>query len=309
MTRQLLAATAAIALMSGVALAQNAPATDQPMKPPVTTDQSSATTTPEAGGTNTNSTAETKMPDAAPGAAADMGNPDAAKAAMAPDAKAAGGDAGAKMPTDSASSTDTGAKMPTDSASSTDAGGGASDMNKTGSTDTAATPPAAETSTTTAATPPATDSSTTAAAPAAPSTTADTKSIAAGEPVSGDDLIGRKVVGSDDEKLGSVSDVVLDSKTGQIRQVVISSGGFLGIGAKTVALDFDSVTVEPEGGIKANSVTQKDIDSMPEFDVSSETKSLDEKVPEPAAGPTAPMGGAGMGAGSPAPASPAPAAQ
>jgi hypothetical protein len=63
-----------------------------------------------------------------------------------------------------------------------------------------------------------------------------------------------------------------------------------------VALDFEDVEILPEGGIRAKSVTQADIEGMPEFDVAAETKSLDAPAPEPAPGPAAP------GAGGPAPA-------
>jgi sporulation protein YlmC with PRC-barrel domain len=46
---------------------------------------------------------------------------------------------------------------------------------------------------------------------------------------------GTDVVGSDDKKIGDVSDILFD-KEGKIEAYVISVGGFLGVGAKDVAL-------------------------------------------------------------------------
>jgi hypothetical protein len=46
---------------------------------------------------------------------------------------------------------------------------------------------------------------------------------------------GTDVVGSDDKKIGDVSDILFD-KEGKIEAYVISVGGFLGVGSKNVAL-------------------------------------------------------------------------
>ena len=46
---------------------------------------------------------------------------------------------------------------------------------------------------------------------------------------------GTDVVGTDDKKIGDVSDILFD-KQGKIEAFVISVGGFLGVGAKDVAL-------------------------------------------------------------------------
>jgi hypothetical protein len=46
---------------------------------------------------------------------------------------------------------------------------------------------------------------------------------------------GTDVVGADNEKIGDVSDILFD-KTGKIEAYVVSVGGFLGMGAKDVAL-------------------------------------------------------------------------
>jgi sporulation protein YlmC with PRC-barrel domain len=49
-------------------------------------------------------------------------------------------------------------------------------------------------------------------------------------------LKGTTVLGSDDQKIGSVADILLD-KTGQVKAFVVGIGGVLGIGAKEIAVD------------------------------------------------------------------------
>ncbi|HVV63629.1 MAG TPA: PRC-barrel domain-containing protein [Pseudolabrys sp.] len=55
---------------------------------------------------------------------------------------------------------------------------------------------------------------------------------------------GTDVVGSDDKKIGDVSDILFD-KSGKIEAYVISVGGFLGMGSKSVALAPTSFEVVP----------------------------------------------------------------
>src|SRR3954471_22885228 len=142
-------------------------------------------------------------------------------------------------------------------------------------------------------TPPATTTTPPAeAAPRAPATPAT-----AGEAVRAADMIGRSVQGADGEPLGKVRDAVVDAQSGKIQRLVIASGGFLGIGAKTVALDFDQVEVRPEGGIVAKGVTRKDVEAMPRYDVAAETRPLDKPPPAAVAPGTTGVGGVGAGGG------------
>src|SRR6476661_1480321 len=73
------------------------------------------------------------------------------------------------------------------------------------------------------------------ATPAAPTTT-PAPAATAGEAVRAADMIGRPVQGSDGKPLGKVRDAVVDARSGKIQKLVVASGGFLGLGAKNVAL-------------------------------------------------------------------------
>ena len=57
-------------------------------------------------------------------------------------------------------------------------------------------------------------------------------------------LRGTSVLGSDGVKIGSVDDILLD-RNGSIKALVIGVGGFLGIGAKDVAIPFKQFQVVP----------------------------------------------------------------
>lgn len=55
---------------------------------------------------------------------------------------------------------------------------------------------------------------------------------------------GTDVMGADDQKIGSITDILFD-KTGNIQAYVVGVGGFLGMGAKEVALAPKSFTAVP----------------------------------------------------------------
>ncbi|MGA7039175.1 MAG: PRC-barrel domain-containing protein, partial [Pseudolabrys sp.] len=55
---------------------------------------------------------------------------------------------------------------------------------------------------------------------------------------------GTDVLGSDNEKIGDVSDILFD-KTGKVDAFIIGVGGFLGVGSKEVALAPSSFDVVP----------------------------------------------------------------
>jgi sporulation protein YlmC with PRC-barrel domain len=55
---------------------------------------------------------------------------------------------------------------------------------------------------------------------------------------------GTEVMGADNQKIGDISDILFD-KTGKIEAFVVSVGGFLGMGAKEVALAPQSFDVIP----------------------------------------------------------------
>jgi len=54
------------------------------------------------------------------------------------------------------------------------------------------------------------------------------------------DLIGTRVVSSNNESIGDINDVIVD-RNGQVMAAVVGVGGFLGIGEKDVAVPFNTL--------------------------------------------------------------------
>jgi sporulation protein YlmC with PRC-barrel domain len=82
-------------------------------------------------------------------------------------------------------------------------------------------------------------------------------------------LIGLNVYNDQNEKLGDISEILLD-KSGKVDGVVIGVGGFLGLGEKDVAVKMDQLTVQPEDANKNNvrlilNSTKADLEAAPEF--------------------------------------------
>jgi len=86
-----------------------------------------------------------------------------------------------------------------------------------------------------------------------------------GKMASADALIGKNVYGRDNDKLGEVDDVILDSN-GQAKQLVIGSGGFLGIGEKKVAVEYNAANWDSANNrINLSAMSRDDVKAMPEF--------------------------------------------
>jgi sporulation protein YlmC with PRC-barrel domain len=105
-----------------------------------------------------------------------------------------------------------------------------------------ATPPAAKSETKSDTTPAA--KSTEMSKPAPAPTTAKFINSQSSDQFLATKFKGTDVVGSDDTKVGDVSDILFD-KDGKILAYVVGVGGFLGIGAKDVALEPAAFQVVP----------------------------------------------------------------
>ena len=100
------------------------------------------------------------------------------------------------------------------------------------------------------------------------------------------DLIGLKVTGNGDENIGSISDLLAD-KNGKVVAAVIGVGGFLGIGAKDVAISFDAlnVTQDKDGNPQARlSLSKKELEGAPDFKSMADVKSELARPATPPAG-------------------------
>lgn len=90
----------------------------------------------------------------------------------------------------------------------------------------------------------------------------------AAQDISAEELLGTAVYGSNDESVGEVGDVIF-GQGGEIEAVVIDVGGFLGIGEKPVAVQFDALNVQKDqnGGMTLSlNATQEQLENAPTYD-------------------------------------------
>ncbi len=62
-----------------------------------------------------------------------------------------------------------------------------------------------------------------------------------------DRLMDMEVTGAQNEKIGEVEELVINSQSGKVDGIVVSVGGFLGIGDKDVMLPWDQVKFTQDG--------------------------------------------------------------
>ncbi|ACI99065.1 PRC-barrel domain-containing protein [Rhodospirillum centenum] len=102
-----------------------------------------------------------------------------------------------------------------------------------------------------------------------------TAGSATADRTSAEKLMGKTVVDASGEELGEVKDVVMDANTGEARQIVISSGGFLGIGAKDIAVPFQQAQIQQGSEeLTVSGLTRNQVEQLPEFEYDDNTVSL-----------------------------------
>ncbi|KZD03392.1 hypothetical protein AUP43_13050 [Oceanibaculum pacificum] len=81
---------------------------------------------------------------------------------------------------------------------------------------------------------------------------------------SADRLIGADVTNNNDENVGEIEDVVLN-ESGQVKYVVVSVGGFLGMGDKHVAMNWSDVKANRAENTVSVNQTKDQLKQAPEY--------------------------------------------
>ncbi len=79
--------------------------------------------------------------------------------------------------------------------------------------------------------------------------------------ITGDEVLNRK-----DDKLGRIQDLMLDTQSGQIRYVVLSSGGFLGMGDRLFAVPWKALKLDSTNKCFILDVDAQRLKDAPGFD-------------------------------------------
>lgn len=128
------------------------------------------------------------------------------------------------------------------------------------------------------------------------STNGNTPAANVGTPVTGadltaDNLIGTSVYGPDNQTIGSIGDIAL-TPDGQVDAVIVDVGGFLGIGAKPVAVAMDNLQFMRDSGgslTLTTQFTQDQLKNAPEFNRDTYAQNRDQmRVANPGDVPAAP---------------------
>ncbi|SEP17462.1 PRC-barrel domain-containing protein [Salinihabitans flavidus] len=91
------------------------------------------------------------------------------------------------------------------------------------------------------------------------------------EQLTAEEIKGQTVFDANGSEVGEISEILLNDD-GQITEVVIDVGGFLGMGAKSVAVAFADLNLmrdstEADGRLHISTMhTEEDLDNMPEWD-------------------------------------------
>lgn len=82
------------------------------------------------------------------------------------------------------------------------------------------------------------------------------------------DVIGMEVKNNQDEKLGKVEDLAVDLETGRIVEVIVSTGGFLGVGDRLTAVPPQALHHDAGQKILQLDANKEKLSGAPEFDMS-----------------------------------------
>lgn len=78
-------------------------------------------------------------------------------------------------------------------------------------------------------------------------------------------ITGTTVRSRQDETIGSIDDLIIDQETNEITAAILSVGGFLGIGAKQIAVRFDELQIDFDAREIHLNMTRDQADAAPEY--------------------------------------------
>jgi sporulation protein YlmC with PRC-barrel domain len=80
----------------------------------------------------------------------------------------------------------------------------------------------------------------------------------------GSEIIGANVLNNSGVSIGKVDDLII-TQDGKAPQAVLSVGGFLGVGARLVAVPYDSFKISIDSKVTYPNATKENLAALPEF--------------------------------------------
>ena len=90
-------------------------------------------------------------------------------------------------------------------------------------------------------------------------------------------MIGQPVLDTTGKKIATIKDIILNNQ-GEAELVVLADGGFMGIGSKLAAFDYDLVSQRNEDGDTIMPISQQTLDKVAPFSYEAEDIEKDEKT-------------------------------
>lgn len=78
-------------------------------------------------------------------------------------------------------------------------------------------------------------------------------------------ITGSTVRSPQGETIGNIRELILDNETGRLTAAIVSVGGFLGIGAKQIAISWDDLQVDYDANEITSTITREEADAAPEY--------------------------------------------
>lgn len=103
-------------------------------------------------------------------------------------------------------------------------------------------------------------------------------------------ITGTTVKSTSGEDIGKIQDILVDKSNAKVTGVVLAVGGFLGVGAKAIAVDWKDLKIDYDANKITLDLTRKQADAAPAY------KFRDQKQP-PAPAPSGGTGGTGTTGG------------
>jgi sporulation protein YlmC with PRC-barrel domain len=85
-------------------------------------------------------------------------------------------------------------------------------------------------------------------------------------PIKASSIIGTNVFNPEGDSLGDIKEIVIDPSTGRVAYVVVSFGGFLGMGEKLFAIPFSAFRYNVTNMEYVINVTKERLEDAPGFD-------------------------------------------
>ena len=77
-------------------------------------------------------------------------------------------------------------------------------------------------------------------------------------------LIGEAVNGQEGKKIGQISDLMVDSRTGQINFVILSSNGILGMNKDQYIVPWKALRADPQTGVFSLNISEEKLKDAPQ---------------------------------------------